>query len=104
MVSGADVSFGAEPHVVRAGGWAFFAGARSDAFFFDFDGIKNLFDIRGNRNFTAPHFGGPTPWTGVDSNAEADVCSMAVELPTADLGADPAVRIWGRCSVPATRR
>ncbi len=35
----------------------FFAGARSDAFFFDFDGIKNLFDTTGNRNFTAPHFG-----------------------------------------------
>jgi hypothetical protein len=33
-----------------------FAGSRSDAFYFDFDfdGIKNLFDTSGNRNFTAP--------------------------------------------------
>lgn len=99
VVTGAEVSFGVEPHVVRSGAWLFFAGARSDAFFFDFDGIKNLFDIRGHRNFTAPHFGGPSPWTGVDSNATANVCSFAVELPTAELGADPDLHIWGRCSV-----
>lgn len=98
VVTQAPVSFGAEAHVVHDGERLFFAGARSDAFFFDFDGIKNLFDIRGQRNFTAPHFGGPTPWTGVDSNLTANVCSMAVELPTADLGAGP-LHVWGRCSV-----
>lgn len=99
VVPDGEVSFGAEPHVVRAGERTFFAGARSDAFFFDFDGIKNLFDIRGNRNFTAPHFGGASPWTGIDSNAEANVFSMAVEMPTAALGADPDLHVWGRCSV-----
>src|SRR5262245_42781383 len=31
-------------------------------------GIKNLFDIRGKRNFTEPHLSGTSPWTGVDSN------------------------------------
>ncbi len=78
------------------------AGARSDAFFFDFDGIKNLFDTSGKRNFTAPHLaelGGKSPWTGQDSNTEANVCSMAIELPTSTLGATGPIRIWGRCSL-----
>jgi len=99
-----EVSFGATPVIAHSGKFAFFAGARSDAFFFDFDGIKNLFDITGGRNFTAPHLttpdgAGESPWTGVDSNLEADVFSIAVELPTAYLGPDPDIRIWGRCSV-----
>jgi hypothetical protein len=110
VVSDAPVSFG--PHddwspglrrcrsnFVTSGGYKVFAGSRSDAFFFDFDGIKNLFDTRGNRNFTAPHLGDTSPWTGIDSNAEANVFSMAVEVPTAQLAPCPELRIWGRCSV-----
>lgn len=93
------VSFDKVPVIAREGEYLFFAGARSDAFFFDFDGIKNLFDITGGRNFTAPHLGGESPWTGVDSNLEANVCSMVLELPTVKLGAAPDIRIWGRCSV-----
>ena len=73
IVADAEVSFGAAPNIVRSGNYTFFAGSRSDAFFFDFDGIKNLFDTRGGRNFTAPHLGGKSPWTGVDSNTEANV-------------------------------
>ena len=73
---------------------------RSDAFFFDYDGIKNLFDTSGGRNFTAPHLvGGKSPWTGKDSNTEANVLSTAIELPTSELGGKPAIRIWGRCSL-----
>lgn len=94
------VSFvGDEPHIATSGDITFFAGARSDAFFFDFDGIKNLFDTSGKRNFTEPHMGDESPWTGVDSNAEANVFSTVIELPTAQLGADPDIRIWGRCSI-----
>lgn len=99
IVSGAAVSFGPQPNIVRAGPYTFFAGARSDAFFFDFDGIKNLFDTSGGRNFTAPHLGGKSPWSGVDSNTQANVFSMVVELPTSELGGKPEIRIWGRCSV-----
>lgn len=99
VVGDADVSFGPTPNIVKAGGYTFFAGARSDAFFFDYDGIKNLFDTRGKRNFTEPHLGGKSPWTGVDSNTEANVFSMAIELPTGELGGKPGIRIWGRCSV-----
>jgi len=66
IIADAEVSFGARPNIIKSGPYTFFAGSRSDAFFFDFDGIKNLFDIRGKRNFTEPHLGGKSPWTGVD--------------------------------------
>jgi hypothetical protein len=99
IVADAEVSFGPKPNIVKAGDHTFFAGSRSDAFFFDFDGIKNLFDIRGKRNFTEPHLSGKSPWTGVDSNTEANVFSMVVELPTSELAPKPEIHIWGRCSV-----
>lgn len=99
IVTDAKVSFGETPNIVTAGDYTFFAGSRSDAFFFDFDGIKNLFDIRGKRNFTEPHLTGKSPWTGVDSNTQANVFSIAVELPTRELDPKPEIRIWGRCSL-----
>ncbi|MEV7500711.1 DUF4331 family protein [Streptomyces sp. NPDC093018] len=99
IVSDAAVSFGPQANVVTFGEYQVAAGSRSDAFFFDFDGIKNLFDTSGKRNFTAPHLGGKSPWTGVDSNTTANVFSMAVELPTAELAPQSELRIWGRCSV-----
>jgi hypothetical protein len=99
IIADAEVSFSARPNIIKSGNYTFFAGARSDAFFFDFDGIKNLFDTSGGRNFTAPHLGGKSPWSGVDSNTEANVFSMVLELPTSELGGKPAIRIWGRCSV-----
>jgi len=94
-----EVSFGTTPNIARSGDYTFFAGSRSDAFFFDYDGIKNLFDTSGGRNFTAPHLGGKSPWTGVDSNTEGNVFSTVLELPTSQLGGTPDIRIWGRCSV-----
>jgi hypothetical protein len=99
VVGGADASFGTTANVITSGKYKFFAGSRSDAFFFDLVGIQNLFDTSGGRNFTAPHLGGQSPWTGVDSNEEGNVFSMVVELPTSELGADPDIRIWGRCSL-----
>ena len=97
IIEGA-VSMGATPNIMQAGPYTFFAGKRSDAFFFDYDGIKNLFDTRGGRNFTAPHLGSKSPWTGIDSNTEANVFSTVLELPTSEFGGKP-VRVWGRCSV-----
>ena len=99
IVAEAEVSFGADPNIVESGPYAFFFGARSDAFFFDLDGIGALFDTDGGRNFTAPHLGGEAPWTGKDSNVEANVFSTAIELPTSELGGNSAIRIWGRCSL-----
>jgi hypothetical protein len=99
IVSDAEVSFGPKPNIVTAGPYAIFAGSRSDAFFFDFDGIKNLFDTSGKRNFTEPHLGAKSPWTGVDSNTEANVFSTAIEIPTSELNPQPEIHIWGRCSL-----
>jgi hypothetical protein len=99
IVDGARVSFGPRAEFVTAGDIKIFAGSRSDAFYFDYDGVLNLFDTSGGRNFTAPHLGGTSPWTGVDSNAEANVFSMAIELPTAELALSPELHVWGRCSV-----
>jgi hypothetical protein len=99
IIADAEVSFGPKPNIVRSGATTFCAGARSDAFFFDYDGIKALFDTSGGRNFTAPHLGGKSPWTGVDSNTKANVFSTTIEMPTSELGANSAIRIWGRCSL-----
>jgi hypothetical protein len=99
IVADAEVSFGPKPNIVKSGAYTVFAGSRSDAFYFDFDGIKNLYDTSGGRNFTAPHRGGKSPWTGVDSNTEANVFSMAIELPTSELAPQPEIHVWGRCSV-----
>jgi hypothetical protein len=99
IVDNAGVSFGPRAQVVNGGDYKVFAGSRSDAFFFDFDGIQNLFDTSGARNFTEPHLGGKSPWTGVDSNTEANVFSMAIEMPTAELAPQPELLVWGRCSL-----
>src|SRR5438105_8790243 len=58
VVTDAGVSFGPRPNTVEAGGYRFFTGSRSDAFFFDYDGIKNLYDTSGTKNFTRPPRGG----------------------------------------------
>src|SRR6478609_6658473 len=52
IVSDAEVSFGSQPNIVKSGDYSFLWGTSSDAFFFDYDGIKNLFDTRGKRNCT----------------------------------------------------
>ena len=98
IVTDAECSFGATPNIVKAGHYTFFAGARSDAFFFDYDGIKNLFDTSGGRNFTAPHQGGKSPWTGT-IRTPRPMSSRRPSKYQAELGANPAIRIWGRCSL-----
>jgi hypothetical protein len=95
-----EVSFGPEPHIAKSGPYTFFAGLRSDAFFIDFEGILNLFDHEGGKNFTGLE-GVPDPsrWTGKDLFANYNVFSMAFEVPTRLLGANPGVRLWGRVSI-----
>src|SRR6476620_8813497 len=96
IIADAEGSFGAKPNIIKSGPYTFFASSRSDAFFFVLDGIKNLFDTRGKRNFTEPHLGGKSPWSGVDSNTEANVFSTVIELPTSELDPKPEIQIWGR--------
>ena len=49
--------------------------------------VQLWIDTSGGRNFTAPHLGGTSPWTGVDSNLSANVFSIVLEMPTTALGA-----------------
>ncbi len=83
IVEGAPVSTGREARVTEAGDHRFFAGWRSDPFFFDVQGALN------NLQFT-----------GVDFFAYKDVCSIVLELPNSALG-PKAVRLWARTLVPA---
>src|SRR6202022_1541112 len=100
IFSDVPVSFvGDEPHIATSGDFTFFPGPRSGAFVFFFGGLQNLLGPSGGHNFAVLHLPGESPWTGVDSNTQANVFSTAIEMPTSFLGADPDIRIWGRCSV-----
>jgi hypothetical protein len=83
IIEGASVSKGPSAPVSLAGEYRFFAGWRSDPFFYDAGGALNDFQF-----------------TGDDFFADADVCSMVLELPNAELG-DGEVALWHRTLVPA---
>jgi Domain of unknown function (DUF4331) len=84
IIDGAPVSTGPEAQVTQAGEYRFFAGWRSDPFFFDTNGALN--DLQ---------------FTGDDFFAERDVCSIVLEIPNSDLGDGP-VGLWHRALVPAS--
>ncbi len=77
LAEGAPVSIGREAHVTQAGDHRFFAGWRSDPFFFDVVGTLNNFQF-----------------TGSDYFADKDICSVVLEVPNAVFGAK-AVGLWG---------
>jgi hypothetical protein len=83
IIEGAPVSMGKEAQVTEAGDYRFFAGWRSDPFFFDAEGAAN--DLQ---------------FTGSDFFADTDVCSIALEVPNRELG-DDEVGLWHRTLVPA---
>jgi hypothetical protein len=78
IVEGVPVSTGKETRVTEAGDHRFFAGWRSDPFFFDVGGALN------NLQFT-----------GEDGFADADVCSIVLEVPNSALGGKK-IGIWAR--------
>jgi len=78
IIDKAPVSTGAEARVTEAGEYRFFAGWRSDTFFFDTEGALN------NLQFTGTDF-----FTG------KDVCSIVLEVPNTALG-EKAVGLWHR--------
>jgi hypothetical protein len=81
IVEGVPVSTGKEAQVIEAGGYCFFAGWRSDPFFFDAAGALN------NLQFTGHDFFG-----------DSDVCGIVLEVPTSVLGAQE-VGLWARTLV-----
>jgi len=83
VVADAPVSTGADAHVTESGEYRFFAGWRSEPFFFDAGGALNEFQF-----------------TGEDFFADKDVCSIVLELPNSALAASGSVGIWHRTLVP----
>jgi hypothetical protein len=83
IIEGTLVSTGREAQVTQAGDYRFFAGWRSDPFFYDVGGALNDFQF-----------------TGEDFFADKDVCSIVLELPNSELGATE-VGLWHRTLVPA---
>jgi Domain of unknown function (DUF4331) len=78
LVDGSDVSTGSDSKVTDAGDTRFFAGRRSDPFFFDAAGAIN--------NLT---------FTGDDFFIDKNVASVILEVPNSALGSDN-VKIWAR--------
>jgi hypothetical protein len=78
VIEAALVSTGREARVTTAGRYRFFAGWRSDPFFFDTRGALN------NLQFT-----------GDDFFIDKDVCSIVLEIPNSDLG-PKRVGLWAR--------
>jgi hypothetical protein len=78
IIEGAPVSTGREALVTEAGDYRFFAGWRSDPFFFDTLGALN------NLQFT-----------GTDFFTDKDVCSIVLEVPNSALGSGK-LGLWHR--------
>jgi hypothetical protein len=78
IIEGAPVSMDREALVTQTGECRFFAGWRSDPFFFDVIGALNGFKFTGKDNF-----------------ADKDICSIVIELPNAAFGAGQ-FSVWAR--------
>ncbi len=86
LVRRAPVSFGSETLISKGDhGVRFFAGIRSDPFFFDLLGFLN-----------GLHF------TGSDFFADKNVFGIALDLPSRLLGKNPEIGLWVRTLVPMT--
>jgi Domain of unknown function (DUF4331) len=81
LIAAAPVSFDAAARPVQAGRCRLFTGVRSDPFFADADGA----------------FHGT--WTGQDAFANTNILSIALEVPSDMLGADPLIGVWAAVSV-----
>jgi hypothetical protein len=78
IIEAAPVSTGRDARVTEAGRYRFFAGWRSDPFFFDTRGALN--DLQ---------------FTGDDFFIDKDVCSIVLEMPNSALG-PKRVGLWAR--------
>ena len=78
VIEAAPVSTGRDARVTEAGRYRFFAGWRSDPFFFDTRGALN--DLQ---------------FTGDDFFIDKDVCSIVLEVPSSALGSKR-VGLWAR--------
>ncbi len=84
IIKDAHVSFGREERVARRDGFKFFAGLRSDPFFFDLLGFLAGFKF-----------------TGVDFFADKNVFGTVLEVPNSALGTNPNIGVWSRILIPS---
>jgi hypothetical protein len=78
VVMGAPISAGRNAQITEAADYRFFAGWRSEPFFFDTLGAVN--DLQ---------------FTGADFFSDKNVCSIVLEVPNSALGSKP-VGLWAR--------
>ena len=79
VIKNAPVSFGSEAVITKSGHYKFFAGLRSDPFFFDLIGFLHNFQF-----------------TGSDFFIDKNVFSIVLELPNEALGDNPKIGVWAR--------
>jgi hypothetical protein len=83
VIAHAAVSLGSAPNITVGGPYKFFAGRRSDPFFFDLLGFLNNFQF-----------------TGSDFFASRNVFAIVLEVPNKALGGSPSTTsIWARTRV-----
>jgi hypothetical protein len=86
IIKNARCSFGSEAHVTTSGNYKFFAGLRSDPFFFDLVGFMHGFKF-----------------TGDDFFADKNVFGIVLEVPNKALGDHPKIGVWGTTYVNGSR-
>ena len=79
IIANAPVSFGSDTHITTSGPYKFFAGLRSDPFFFDLVGFLHGFQF-----------------TGDDFFKDKNVFGIVLEVPNSALGSNPKIGVWGR--------
>jgi hypothetical protein len=79
IISHAPVSFGSQALVTKSGPYKFFAGLRSDPFFFDLIGFLHGFQF-----------------TGSDFFIDKNVFGIVLEVPNWALGKNPKIGVWAR--------
>ena len=84
IIENAPVSFGSKALITNAGPYKFFAGIRSDPFFFDLIGFLHNFQF-----------------TGSDFFIDKNVFSMVLEVPNSALGSNPKIGVWARTLLAA---
>ncbi len=90
IIEDAPVSFGRQAQVTQQGPFRFFAGIRSDPFFFDLLAFLAGFKF--------------DPKKASDFFADKNVFGIVLEVPNSVLGPNPKIGIWGRTLVEQNDR
>ena len=94
IIAGAPVSFGSSPTITTSGDFKFFAGRRSDPFFFDLAWF--LAGLPSRQPPLMPPFTPPV----TDFFVGANVFGIALEVPNSALATSSPVGLWARTLLP----